>query len=1043
MIVAPGTKLGPYEIIAPLGMGGMGEVYRARDGRLGRFVAIKILPAVFSADGDRLQSFEREARAASALNHPNIVTIYELGQDGSIHYIAMELVEGKTLRETLAAGLLPIRKAIEIAAQVAEGLAKAHEAGVAHGDIKPANLMISQDGLVKILDFGLAKLALPSEELSVTRSISVLQTQPGLLQGTVQYMSPEQASGDRLDFRSDQFSFGLVLYEMVTGKRAFRRSTAAETLAAILREETESIGALIPEAPAPLCWAIERCLAKEPDKRYVSTRDLARELVAIRDRFLERPVRKAETRPTNLPVQRTGFVGREKEVDAAKGLLLRKDVRLVTVTGPGGIGKTRLAVEVTRGLVEHFSGGTLFVPLSTVSDPGLLDSVIVQTLGIREAGNQSPLDILKERLRDSLSAPMMLLLDNFEHLAQAAPAVTELLAMGPNLKILVTSRAALHVYGEHEFPVPPLAIPESLAALPIEVLSQYPAVALFVQRAVAVKPDFQLNRENAPAVIEICTRLDGLPLAIELAAARVKVLSPSSMRTRLTSRLQLLTGGARDMPHRQQTLRAAIDWSYDLLSAPEQKLFRRLSVFLGGCTLEGAEAVCNTKGDLDLDLLDGMASMVDKSLMQQAEQANGESRFVMLETIREYAQEKLEASGEVSSTKRAHAAYCLVLAEEETTEGCGAQGGEWLECFALEHNNFRASLEWLTETGDAEWGLRLGAALFRFWERRDYFAEGRDMLGKLLKMEGSAVPTKARARALFAAAVLAGEQGDFASGGALMKESLDIARQLHDTQAVAVCLNALAVLACDQGKIAGAHSLFEESMAVWRELGDQGAVARSLSNLANVVKLQGDYPRARSLYAECLSIFRELGDRTGVAWSMNYQGDVARLQGDSEAARAFYEEGLANFRELGDRWGIAGTLADLGSLAKEQKKYPTALSLYRESLKIFQELDHKRGMARLLECFACLAAAQLEAERSLRLAGAAAALRQNIGAPLTSAEQLKLEESLHPSRQALTDAAGVTAWLEGWALPFEKAIEEVLITAVSSPSCKRAGSQTG
>ena len=1013
----------------------MGEVYRARDTHLGRSVAIKILPAAFSADSERLHRFEQEARAASALNHPNIVTIYELGQDASTHYIAMELVEGKTLRELFVSGLLPIRKAIEIAAQVAEGLAKAHEAGIAHRDLKPENLMVSHDGFVKILDFGLAKLASTSGELSENRTMSAWQTRPGLVLGTVRYMSPEQASGGRLDFRSDQFSFGLVLYEMVTGKHAFQRSTAAETLVAILREQAEPIGVQNPDAPAPLCWAIERCLAKEPDKRYVSTRDLARDLAAIRDRFSEKPVKQVETRPTNLPAQRTGFVGREKEVAAAKELLLRQDVRLVTVTGPGGIGKTRLAVQVASGLVESFPGGTHFVPLSSLSDPGLIASVIVQTLGIGEAGGKSPLEILQENLQDSLRAPMLLLLDNFEHLVQAAPTVAELLAMGPNLKIMVTSRAALHVSGEHEFPVPPLAMPDSLALPPVEVLSQYPAVALFMQRAVAVKPDFELNRENASAVAEICARLDGLPLAIELAAARVKVLSPASMRTRLTSRLQLLTGGARDMPQRQQTLRAAIDWSYDLLSAAEQKLFRRLSVFVGGCTLEGAEAVCDTKGDLDLDLLDGMASLVDKSLAQQVEQARGESRFAMLETIREYALEKLEASGEEALTKRAHAAYCLVLAEEEATEQSGAEGAEWLERFTVEHDNFRAGLEWLTETGDAEWGLRLGTALFRFWEMREYLAEGRGRLGKLLKLAGAAAPTKARVRALFAAGVLAGSQGDYASADALIRESLDIARQLRDQQGAAVSLNALAVNARNRGNVPVARPLFEESLVLWRELGDQKAVARSLSNLANIVKLQGDNARARSLYAECLSIFRGLGDRTGVAWSMNYQGDVARDQGDSAAARTLYEQGLAIFRELGDRWGIAGTLADLGSLAREHGDYPTALSLYRESIKLFQELDHKRGIARLLECFACSAAVQLEAERSLRLAGAAAALRQNIGAPLTPAEQAKLEASLHSARQTLTNTVGVTAWLEGWALPVEKAIEEVLMPEAPSPLC--------
>jgi len=835
----------------------------------------------------------------------------------------------------------------------------------------------------------------------------------------------------------------LILYEMVTGKHPFPRITAAETMVAILREQAGPIGVQNREAPSPLCWAIERCLAKEPEKRYVSTRDLAMELAAIRDRFAEKPDRQVEIRPTNLPVSRTGFVGREKEAAAAKELLLRQDVRLVTVTGPGGIGKTRLAVEVANGLIEWFPGGIHFVPLSPLSDPGLIASAIIQTLGIWEAGGQSPLEILKKNLQDSFSAPMLFLLDNFEHLVRGSAVVSELLTMGPNLKILVTSRAALHVYGEREFPVPPLALPDSLSAPSVEILSSCPAVALFVQRAVAAKPDFELNRENANAVTEICARLDGLPLAIELAAARVKVLSPSSLLTRLESRLQVLTGGARDLPQRQQTLRAAMDWSFDLLSGAEQKLFRRLSVFVGGCTLESAEAVCDTKGDLDLDVLDGMASMVDKSLLQQTEQANGESRFAMLETIREYASEKLEASGEKSLTKRAHAAYCLVLAEEDATEQGGVKGAERLESFALEHDNIRAALDWLTETGDAEWGLRLGAALFRFWETREYLAEGRDSLGKLLKLAGATSPTKARERALFAAGVLAIAQGDYAAGSSLMRESLDIARQLGDGQGVAVSLNALAVIARDRGDVSMAHSLFEESLVQWRELGDLKAVARSLSNLASVVKLQANYSLASSLYGECLSIFRGLGDRTGVAWSLNYQGDVARDQGDSAAARTLYEQSLAIFRELGDRWGIAGILADLGSLAREQRDYPRAHSLYRESIIIFEELDHKRGMARLLECFACSEAAQDHAERALRLAGAAAALRQNIGVPLTPAEQVKLEASLDPARSGLSNAAGATAWLEGWALPVEKAIEEVLLSEAASPSRAQPNTSTG
>ncbi len=785
-------------------------------------------------------------------------------------------------------------------------------------------------------------------------------------------------------------------------------------------------------AAQPHVFAGKDPIAKEIHYFRIMSKLDSGELASIRDRFSEKTFEPPEARRTNLPLQRNGFVGREKEVAAGKELLLRPDVRLVTVTGPGGIGKTRFAVEIASSLVTRFPGGTYFVPLFALSDPGLLGSVILQALGIREGGSQSPLDILKANLQDSTRGPLLLLLDNFEQLVQAAPAVANILTASPNIKVLVTSRAALHVYGEHEFPVPPLALPDTQFLPSLDVLSRYSAVALFVARALAAKPDFELTRENAADVTEICVRLDGLPLAIELAAARVKVLSPSALRRRLASRLQLLTGGARDLPQRQQTLRAAIDWSYDLLNAAEQRLFRRLAVFAGGCTFESAEAVCDAKRDLDLDLLDGITSLVDKSLLSQVEPAKGESRFVMLQTIREYALEKLEASGEEALTKRALAAYCLVLAE--TTEQSGTEE-EWLEQLTLEQDNFRAGLEWLTETGETEWGLRLGAALFRFWETCESLAEGRSRLDKLLKLAGAAAPTRVRARALFAAGVLAQVQGDYAAADVLMRESAEIASQLGDKQGHAVSLNALGVSARDRGDVAVAQALFGESLLLWKEAGDQKAVARALSNLANVVNLLGDYARARALYAECLSIFRKLGDQTGIAWSLNYQGDAARDEGDSAGAQALYEQGLAIFRELGDRWGVATTLADLGSLSREAENYSLAYSLYQESIKIFQELGHKRGIARLLECFACTAALQLEAERALRLAGAAGALRQNIGAPLTPAEQAKLEAVLEAPRKKLSRAAGVSAWSEGWAMTVQQAIEELLKHSGLPRSC--------
>ena len=1006
----------------------MGEVYRAWDTRLERTVAIKVLPERLSQKPEQRQRLENEARAISKLTHPNICTLHDISHHEGRDFLVLELVEGKTLRELLTAGTLPMRRVVPIAVQVAEGLARAHELGIVHRDLKPDNLMVSGD-TVKILDFGLAKLGLNTPEPDETlngEDTREFQTRPGTILGTLGYMSPEQASGSTaLDFRSDQFSFGLVLFEMLTGKRPFRRASVAETLAATIHDHAEPISSLNPEAPPPLCWVVERCLAKEPEKRYFSTLDLARDLVAIRDRLSDLQPNRGEIRPSNLPAPGSAFVGRDTELAAAKTLLLRDEVRLVTATGPGGIGKSRLALEVARQVNEAFPGGVYFVPLAAVKDPGLLALAIVQALQIRETANQSPLEILREYLQNSLNAPALLLIDNFEHMVEAAPALAELLAVAPKLKLLVTSRAALHVRDEHEFPVPPLALPDNRAKPSLEILAQCSAIALFVQRAAAVKPNFALTEENAPIIAEICLRLDGLPLAIELAAARIKLLSPAAMRSRLASSLQLLTGGARDLPARQQTLRQAIDWSYDLLSEPEQRLFRRLSVFLGGCTLEAVESVCDTKQDLGVDVLDGMSSMVDKSLARQIEQADGEPRFVMLETISEYARGKIAESGEEAATRRSHAAYCLVLAEESGAEDTAENQAGWVDRLEIESQNLRAALEWLIETGHAEWGLRLGVALFRFWERHERLTEARDWLAKLLKMPGAAAPSSLRVRALFSAGVLASEQRDYPVAMELLTKSVELARQLQDPRTLAVSLNALAVVSREQGDLAAARALFEESLVYWKQLEDAQAVARGLSNLAGIANLQQDYQRARSLYEESLAIFRELGDRTGQAWALNHQGDVARDQGDSAAARSLYEQSLADFRELGDRWGVAGSLADLGNLAREQHDYRTADAQYRESLELFQELEHKRGIARLLESFACSAAAQSQPERGLRLAGAAAALRQSIGAPPTSEEQAKFERGLEPARKGLSTTAGRTAWLEGWVTPVERAIEDV------------------
>jgi predicted ATPase/serine/threonine protein kinase len=1017
-----------YHIVNKLGRGGMGVVYRARDTRLNREVAIKTLSLDRISQPDALSRFEKEARAACALNHPNIVTIYELGQVNGTHYIAMELVEGETIREMLASGPIPFRKAVAMASQIGDALAKAHEIGIVHRDLKPENLMVTGDGTCKVLDFGLAKLragGVPGSDPASSPTSSSI-SEYGTVMGTVAYMSPEQARGIEVDFHSDQFSFGSMLYEMVTGVPAFRKNTHAETMAAILRDEPERAGTRMLQAPAPFIWIVERCLAKKPQERYASTRDLARDLAAVRERLAESPVRHSEPRPSNLPVPRTAFIGREPEAEALLQLLSREDVRLVTLTGPGGIGKTRLALQVTGDIAGQFPGGVCFVALSSVQEPGLIASTIAQAAGVSETGNQTLQETLKEYV-SGLSHPMLLVLDNFEHLVTGAPVIADLLTTGPKLKAVVTSQAPLHVYGEHEFPVPPLALPDLQALPSVEELSRLPAVALFVERARAVKREFALTKENAPAVAAICSRLDGLPLAIELAAARIKLLSPSAMLARLESRLNLLTGGALDLPTRQQTLRSTVDWSYSLLNASEQTLFRRLSVFSGGCTLEGVEAVCDTKGDLGLDVLNGMASMVDKSLVQQAEQADNETRFSLLSTIREYALERLAESEDEPATRRAHAAYYLVLAEEGA-EDAGIRP-EWLDRFEVEHDNFRLALDYLIKTSNADWGLRLGAALFHFWETREHLTEGRDAIAKLLALEGSAARPKLRARLLFAAGVLAAEQGDDTSARLLLEESLESCLDLNDNRGVAVALNALAVSARDRGELAAATLLFERCVAIWKDLGDSADIARALSNLANVMKLQGEYARASSLYDECLTMFRKAKDERGVAWTLNYQGDVAREKSDFVAARSFCEQSLAAFRQLRDGWGIASTLSDLAGLCSDQACNAEARRLYGQSVKLFQELGHKRGIARVLECLAADAAAQSNSELSLHLAGAAAALRHRLGTPLTPAEQPRLEKALEFARRTLGNAAGLTAWMEGWGMPVDQALEEALNSA--------------
>lgn len=760
----------------------------------------------------------------------------------------------------------------------------------------------------------------------------------------------------------------------------------------------------------------QQLLKTVPRRGYLFTAEVVQsnrksDRVPVPDRFVlagDRELSSAGTarRHHDLPIPRTSLIGREQQVAEASALLLQPDARLLSLTGPGGAGKTRLALAVANAIADQFPGGAHFVGLASVMDPELVANAIADALEIKHVAGRTIPQLIGDQFRSS--GPLLLLLDNFEQVLPAATTVAETLDACPSLRVLVTSRACLRLYGEQEFPVAPLA--------------QDSAIQLFVQRTAAVRPDFAVTPEAELAIREICSRLDGLPLAIELAAARTKVLSPAAILDRLQSRLQLLTSGALDLPARQQTLRKAIDWSHDLLNEAERRLFRRLSVFLGGCTLEAAEAVCNTSRDLGVDLFEGLSSLVDKNLVQSLDQAEGGPRFAMLETIREYALERLGDSGEHSATRRAHAAYCLVLAEEGNPELSPPDRGRWLSHCDAEIDNFRFALDWLFQSADLDWALRLCVALFRFWDMREHLSEGRSRLEGVLHMAGADRP-KDRARVLLFLGALATTQGDYQAAERFLEQSLSIYEELGDDLGIAASLNAMAVSARDRGDYAAAHSNFERSLACWRMLPDRLAMARCLHNLANVVKARGDYPRALWALREATDIFEELGDRSGAAWSINQQGDIARAQGDVVAARGLYQRALTAFREAGDPWGSARSLTDLAYIDCEQGNHVAAHEGCREALEIFASLGHRRGMARALEGSACLALAQGHAERALKLAAAAAHLRQVISAPLHQAEQSKLDQMLLPAWKSLNEAEGKRAWAEGSAMSTDKAVQ--------------------